>query len=68
MRIIEAISTLLEALPEDAFRIFRKSNNRAIEVISRRDAIPAMRELTNNDNLLENRLLARKAIDRLSQL
>ena len=68
MRIKEAISTLLEALPEDSFRIVRKSNNRAIEVISSRDAIPALQFVTNNDNFLENRLRARRAIDRLSQL
>ena len=68
MRIKETISILLEALPEDSFRIVRKSNNQAIEVISSRDAISALQVATNNDNFLENRLWARRAIDRLSQL
>ena len=66
MRKKEPISTLLEALLKDQVWIVRNSIIQAIELISNRDAIPALQVAENNDSLREYRLRARKAFKRLS--
>jgi hypothetical protein len=68
MRKKEAIPTLLEALPEHRVWIVRNPIIQAFEVISSRDAIPALQVVVHNDSLRDNRLRVRKAIDHLSQV
>ena len=63
MRKKEAISTLLEALHGDRVWIVRNPIIQAIELISSRDAIPALQVVENNDSLREYRLRARIAFN-----
>ena len=66
MRCLEALPTLIAALPVDPFWMVRCSIIQAIEMICDPVAIPSLQEVAESDGFQVVRSFAAKAVERLS--